>query len=423
MTLESGRRTAADVGLVDRAVYTDPEIFARERALIFARTWHYACTVRDLQKPGDFFNVSVAGQPIMIVRGDDGELRAFYNSCTHRGATLTGSPCGNTGRVFKCMYHAWSFDLTGQLMAVPYRDAYGAEFNTEDYNLVRVSCDSFYDLVFVAIDPLVPTLLEYLGAAAEHLARYVDGIEPIGRNSWIMDGNWKLWHENFRDNYHPPFVHRQIKDMIPMSGDRGNNFGFHQGHSMLQFEGPTKADERQLTKYAKSIKRYAGVEMDVATLRPKGYDLDRPTDGQEVLAIFPNLDVQPGPKGTGNEMRSGFIQTVTPLSSDKARVDITIYSSIDDTPEERREVLENLADSQGSWGKLSVDDTEAALRCQTGLYAQGTRLSLFTRGQGHDGEDSGGEGSAGRDEYSQREFYRAYAHYLETPQFGTEGGR
>ena len=408
MTSVQDVRAGAAAGVVDRGIYSDPEVLALERELIFGRTWQYACTVHDVKSAGDFFTVSVADQPVLVVRGGDGVLRAFFNACTHRGAVLTGERCGNYGRVLKCMYHAWAFSLSGELVGVPYQEGYGPGFDRGEFGLVPVRCESFFDLVFVALDPVVPSLAEYLGEMADHLGPYVQGIEPIGRNSWVYRGNWKLWHENFRDNYHPEFTHRSIHDMTPHYADRGGNWGVEPGHSVLQWV----SEAPDMRNYVRSLRRHSGVTFPQDRIPQPFYAgamggvNEVP---QEVLAVFPNFDIQPGPKDKGRGMKAGYIQTVTPLTVDTARVEITVYSSVDDDEETRRAALENLADSQGSWGKISCDDTEAAYRCQVGIRGQGTRVNIFTRGTE---PGRGGQQAQGRDEYSQREFYRAYFEYL-----------
>lgn len=392
-------------GFVDRRVYTDPEIFALERELIFGRTWQFVCTVHDVKSAGDFFTTSVADQPVLVVRGQDDQIRAFYNACTHRGAVLTGERCGNYGRVLKCMYHAWAFNLSGDLVGVPYQEGYGPDFDRARYGLVPVACETFCDLVFVALDPLVGSLADYLGEEmAGHLAPYVSGIEPIGRNSWIYEGNWKLWHENFRDNYHPEFTHRSIHDMIPHYADRGGNWGVAPGHSVLQWV----AEAPNMTAYARSMTRHSGVAFDDGPPQASYADAAKEVP-QEVLAVFPNLDLQPGPKDKGRGMKAGYIQTVTPLTTDTAKVEITVYSSADDDDATRQAALDNLADTQGSWGKISCDDTEAAYRCQIGVRGRGTTANIFTRGTQ---PGNGGQHASARDEYSQREFYRTYHHYM-----------
>jgi phenylpropionate dioxygenase-like ring-hydroxylating dioxygenase large terminal subunit len=318
---------------------------------------------------------------------------------------LTGERSG-CASVFKCMYHAWAFNLEGELIAVPYEEDYPETFAKPDYNLVPVHVDTFKDLVFVALEPTIPTLEAFLGGMVDHMGPYVEGIEPIGRNSWIYEGNWKLWHENFRDNYHPEFTHRSIHDTTPHYADRGGNWAVAPGHSVLQWV----AEEPNMDTYAKALQRHSGIPFETGRKR-----VDQAVQGglaespQEVLALFPNFDLQPGAKDKEHEMKAGYIQTVTPLSATRAKVEITVYSDINDTPEHRREALDNLADSQGSWGKVSADDTEAAYRCAVGSRARGTHVNIYTRGTE---PGNGGQDVSARAEYSQREFFRAYQQYM-----------
>jgi phenylpropionate dioxygenase-like ring-hydroxylating dioxygenase large terminal subunit len=344
-----------DGGFADRRIYTDPEILQREKDLIFARTWHYACTVHDVSKPGDCYTLTVADVPVLVLAGHDGRPRA----CSA---------------------------------------AYGS---------VPVNCETFHDLVFVALDPVVPALREYLGSFAERLGPYVDGIEPIGRNSWVYDGNWKIWHENFRDNYHPEFTHRLIHDLTPRYADAGGNWGFDEGHSVLQWAGPGASSP---DRYLRSLRRYSGVRieaMDAPVERTS-----RKGTPDEVLAVFPNADFQPRATADARGLKAGFIQTVTPLGVDQARVDLTVYSSIHDDQATRQQMLENVADTQGPWGKISADDTEAACRVQIGMNALGTRRNIYTRGTA---PGNGGPDAQSRDEYSQRAFFKAYIRYLTLP--------
>jgi phenylpropionate dioxygenase-like ring-hydroxylating dioxygenase large terminal subunit len=421
MTLSPDFRTDLATGVVDREIYTSEKILALEKERIFTRTWHYACMIRDLKKPGDYFTVSIADQPVLVIRGDDGEIRAFHNACSHRGAILTGERCGNQGQILKCMYHAWAYNLKGDLTGVPYEEGYGPDFDRGAYGLRPVHCDTFEDLVFVALRPTVPSLTEFLGEMADHLAPYMRGIEPIGRNSWIYDGNWKFWHENFQDDYHAEFTHRSIRDLLVGTTARGWNWGAAPGHSVLQWAFPPLDPP----KYARALQRFSGVDFSDGTMPvgwssmlaqgppgpPEGFEGGGPPEiRQEVLALFPNLDIQPGPKDAPRGMKAGYIQTVTPIGVDRARVDITVYSDIEDDEATRQQLLENLADTQGSWGKLSCDDTEAAARCQIGVRGGEGRNNLFTRGVA---PGRGGEDADVRDEYSQREFYRAYQQYLQ----------
>ena len=99
--------------------FYDPEIYAREQERLFGQMWTCVGRADALPAAGDFKTVELAGESVLIVRGRDGELRAFLNVCRHRGARLSLEPCGNTGAAIQCMYHAWSYALDGRLIGAP----------------------------------------------------------------------------------------------------------------------------------------------------------------------------------------------------------------------------------------------------------------------------------------------------------------
>jgi phenylpropionate dioxygenase-like ring-hydroxylating dioxygenase large terminal subunit len=413
--LEDWLLSETQADFVPRDVYRDRDVHDAELRLIFDRTWQFACIANEVSAPGDYLNVTIGDQPVVVVRGKDLALRAFINACTHRGALVTDHRKGNCGSTMKCMYHAWAFDLTGRLVGVPYPDAYGPEFDKTDHALAQVRCSEFGDLVFVAIDPLIDDLVTYLGEFGPRLFDYVDGIEAIGRNAWIYEGNWKLWHENFRDNYHPEFTHRWIHDVMARYADRGGNWACRPGHSVLQWVDV----EPDFLRYTANLERKGGIHVPVAGL-PQAEQRLPPELIWEVLASFPNVDYQPTPLLALGDVpsglnKTGFIQTVTPLGVDRARVELIVYSQKGESADDRRWSLRHLADGQGSWGKVSGDDTEAAERVQTGLRGRSTDVNLFSRGRA---PGDGGADVNPRDEYSQREFYRVYREYLRAPRGG-----
>jgi len=102
---------------VDNRFYTDQGIFAEERERVFRRVWNFVCHESEVRTPGDFRVVNVAGFPILLARGQEGVLRAFYNICRHRAAPVARQECGNA-KAFQCFYHLWTYGLDGQLIGV-----------------------------------------------------------------------------------------------------------------------------------------------------------------------------------------------------------------------------------------------------------------------------------------------------------------
>ncbi|MCL6594066.1 MAG: Rieske 2Fe-2S domain-containing protein, partial [Alicyclobacillus sp.] len=154
---------------VHRSVFVDPVILAKERDKIFNKCWQYIGHESEVAKPGDFQSRWVGGRPVVFCRGNDGVVRAFLNSCTHRGTMVCRERRGNS-RTFQCFYHAWTFSNTGELVAVPGEDAYGPCFNKADFRLREVPrLEDYRGFYFVNFDPQAQPLHDYLAGAKEYL--------------------------------------------------------------------------------------------------------------------------------------------------------------------------------------------------------------------------------------------------------------
>lgn len=210
-----------DEVLVDNRVYTDDTTFRAELERIFLRVWNFVCHESELEAPGDFRCVTVAGQPVVVCRNQEGELRAFYNTCRHRAAQVVTEPCGSA-RVFTCMYHLWSYDLDGKLVGVPGIEAYQTSFNPDgidraEFGLVSVRVESMHRLVFICFDDDTESLADYLGEAGDVLAVPFASpeIEVSVERANLLPANWKMQPENSRDGYHAPLLHKRLRNVSP----------------------------------------------------------------------------------------------------------------------------------------------------------------------------------------------------------------
>jgi Rieske 2Fe-2S family protein len=128
--------------------FYDPDIYTREQERLFGQMWTCVGRADALPAAGDFKTVELAGESVLIVRGRDGELRAFLNVCRHRGARLSLEPCGNTGAAIQCMYHAWSYALDGRLIGAP-NIARDESLDRETLGLVPVHLDVWEGLIWL----------------------------------------------------------------------------------------------------------------------------------------------------------------------------------------------------------------------------------------------------------------------------------
>src|ERR1700730_297740 len=129
--------------------YTDPEVGAQENERIFARTWQVVGRREQLAKPGDFFTTELLGEPLLLVRGAQGELRGFFNVCRHR-AGPPAEGCGSR-KLFRCGYHGWTYRLDGALLVTPEFDGV-EDFDPKDFGLVPVRIEEWFNLIFVNLD-------------------------------------------------------------------------------------------------------------------------------------------------------------------------------------------------------------------------------------------------------------------------------
>jgi choline monooxygenase len=187
--------------------YYDPAFYRREVDTIFTRSWILVGREDRLAAGGDYFTIDFAGLQLVLVRDLEGTLRAFSNSCRHRGARLLEGSGRCRGVV--CPYHAWTYGLDGTL-----RTARGMEqtigFRTEDYPLVALRVATWGGFVFVCADPAAPPLDATLGDLASLLAPYrFEDMRSARRLEFDVKCNWKAWVENFMEGYHIPTVHRR----------------------------------------------------------------------------------------------------------------------------------------------------------------------------------------------------------------------
>ena len=195
-------------GFVSRRVYSDPELYQLELERIFARCWLFLAHESQIPKPGDFFSTFMGEDPVLVIRQNDGTIRAFLNSCSHRGMKVCRADVGNV-KAFTCSYHAWTYDRAGQLVSVPFEDRYpNAKLDKSRWGLHPVAqLDTYKGLIFATFDPAAPPLLEYLGGMAWYLDLIVDrregGTEMVGGvQTWVIEANWKFGAENFAQDMH-----------------------------------------------------------------------------------------------------------------------------------------------------------------------------------------------------------------------------
>ena len=197
--------------------YRSPEVFAVERERIFFRHWYYLGRDEGLGEAGDFRVADVCGESILLVRGRDGELRAFYNVCRHRGSRLCDASAGRLKGAIKCPYHAWSYGLDGSLIGTP--NVRPDEVDRATLGLKPVAVRAWEGFLFVNLSEDPPPLEQAFGAADEPplaFARFAPGKLRVGRRTVVdVRANWKVLIENYHECLHCPTVHPELVQLLP----------------------------------------------------------------------------------------------------------------------------------------------------------------------------------------------------------------
>lgn len=299
---------------IPASAYYDPDYYELERQAIFMRSWLQIGHVSELPEPGSFIRreLEFAKASILIVRGRDGEIRAFHNVCTHRGTQLVEEAQGKRS-TFSCPYHMWTFGTDGALLSAPDFEQFFV--TKDDCALKRVSVDVCGGLIFLNLDPNpAQSLQEFLG---DHLVERL-GRLPAARATdfceyvYEIEANWKITYDNFQESYHLKFIHpRTGASSYTEENPFGypENYGFHGPHRSQQFWqnfNPDVVTPVQATTFP-LLARYAmehGLMPDPTNI--------------EYYALFPAFFIFGNPS-------QHFSHVVYPISATRSRGVIRLY--------------------------------------------------------------------------------------------------
>ncbi len=198
-----------------RELYVSDEAFAFDAQVMLKSVWLYACTVAHVKQPGDFFLFELARNSIIIVRGRDNEVRAFWNSCRHRGARICHEQMGRAPRLM-CPYHQWTYGLDGALLAA--RNM-AEDFDKADHGLTPVALENVGGLIFICMSDTPPPMDRVKADIAEQIAVYdLDHMKVAVQDNLIEDANWKLVMENNRECYHCDVGHPELISVLGTTG-------------------------------------------------------------------------------------------------------------------------------------------------------------------------------------------------------------
>ena len=201
---------------INKVCYIDPQFLKVEQAQIFRKSWQFVCHEEKLNDVGSYVTVDIQGQSIVVIRADNGELKAFYNVCKHRAHELLQGE--GSVRMITCPYHAWVYKLDGSLYKAR-RSEHLENFNVQNICLTAVRLEIFCHFVFVNLDPDAPSLEEQAGNLGNEIKSYAPDLADLTfarRLTYRIQANWKAVVDNFLECYHCPVAHRDFCSLIDM---------------------------------------------------------------------------------------------------------------------------------------------------------------------------------------------------------------
>lgn len=313
------------------SVYFEDAFLALEKPRIFHRTWQLVGRKEQLPEVGSFFTTDLVGEPLVIVRGKDEQLRGFFNVCRHRaGPVAKGAGCR---KAFQCAYHGWTYALEGQLLGTPYFEGV-EDFNKNDYGLVPVRVDVWEQFIFVNLDFASPSLAEFLADLPERTRPWgLTKMQFVERRDYVLNCNWKVYVDNFLEGYHLPMVHPGLMKELDFANYHTRT---HRYYSLQ--DAPIRASSK-----ADPTRRYA-------------------SDGNtEALYfwVFPNLMVNLNPETLSTNL-------IIPLSPERTLTIFEWFAPPSSSPADRARMLETIQFSD----EVQQEDIEICEAVQRGLRSR-----------------------------------------------------
>ncbi|MCY4426558.1 MAG: aromatic ring-hydroxylating dioxygenase subunit alpha [Halieaceae bacterium] len=379
---------------IHRSAFKSGEVFEREKEQIFSRCWLYLGHRSEIPNRGDFVCRSLMGRNLIFQHTRKGEVIAFYNACTHRGAAVCWDKRGSK-KTFTCRYHGWVFDTEGKLKSMNAESGYPEDINDDGHlNLPRVRLEQYGGLYFINFSDQTIPLYDYLG---DYMRGVIDAIndqsasgEMIitpGEHAYSINANYKLLIENSADGYHLMPVHRTylefLADRFAGSKDAdvaGTMKGFSaiggakavgNGHYVLESNVPTG---RPVASWIEPWGSVLKEEIDATRARlEQKYGKERMEyicELQKNIVVFPNLVI--------NDILATTIRTVEPTSPGTMQVTAWCLAPVEESAAMRAIRLDNFVSFLGPAGFGSPDDgsmLNSAQKSMSGSPTEWTELS------------------------------------------------
>src|SRR3984893_12235617 len=316
-------------------LFQDTQIYAAEQRRLFqGPQWSFLCLDAELPKAGDFCTTWVGDTPVIVTRDGDGEIYAFENRCAHRGALIALKQRGNA-KNFSCNYHAWTYNLYGDLTGVAFKDGINGRggmppsFCLKDHGPRKLRVGEICGLVFGSLSNAVPPLEEYLGEAiVPRIERVLADrkVVVLGRYTQVLPNNWKLYMENVKDSYHASLLHLFFTTFeLNMLSQKGAIVVDESGGHHVSYSAMDREAQKDLEYARQQIRSESEYKLADPSLL-QGFDEYHDGVTLQILSVFPTFVLQ--------QIQNAIaVRQIVPRAIDKTDLNWTYIGFTDDTPE------------------------------------------------------------------------------------------
>jgi choline monooxygenase len=323
---------------LDAGWYLDPQVFEIEKDRIFARTWQPVAHLSDVARPGDFIATDTAGEPIVVVRDQTGQIRAYYNVCPHRAGALARGK--GSRKTLQCLYHGWTFGLDGDLLRVPGFEG-TEDFDPACFGLKAIRTEIWGPYVFVNLDETAPSLAEMWGEPFLQTSRIdFSRWRLVEKSEYLINCNWKVYLDNYAEGYHVPFAHPGLNREMDLDDYYVDTYRFY-STQRVEVKSPNRGNPHN-----------------------RRYKNPRPGDQICYHVIFPNFLIDTYPDNISTNI-------LKPITHDKSLLTFEWYFKTDHDSETMDSMIK-FAD------EIQYQDIEICEYVQTNLHSRAYNSGRFS---------------------------------------------
>lgn len=338
-----------DFSRIPKEAYVRQDIYDLEMKKIFqGKTWHLVGHLSEIPNAGDYRTSHIGNVPIIITRDKTDQVHVMVNSCAHRSAEVVRSNCGNA-KQFQCLYHKWTYDLSGSLLGCPYKEDIPDGVNEEEMSLRKLKVEVFHNLIFATFEKNMMPLEEYLGDVVDAITGGLEDskLVPIGSHKVVFHCNWKLYSENIYDGYHTGMLHAAFR-ILRMFAAGGEYTGSEHGSGYFSYKTLPIEENNVLN------------DMSV---------FNKNKELSYIMNIYPNTVIS-------TQLETIALRYVRPIDIKTTEVQFHYFARESDSNEMRDLRIKQASNVFGPEGIITLEDAAALESVQKSIETEGQTIIL-----------------------------------------------